>query len=428
MDLLQPLLFSLQATEESLSLLLPQLMKTPFFNSCSRNSDFFTIEPRYILSNAYIRLGVKVDSVIYELLSSFCSKGPGSKQADALISTALNAKYSLPTNLQIVQHKWQNSPPLVAYNIASTSLLDENVPDMSGSSSEEDLHHDTPEPPSPQSTQELMIPDSRSNRNKKTSSVSSGLGSSINPKDVCETIPETPNPDSPTFNNNGSPPFPIKRSSSQGSSIHERFPSFSSRKDSIAGMPIPSIAVNRKVSDQSEASIASILGKENGSWRAEIDAPGNDMIIGSYGVDNTYSILMWNPKFKVEFELGSEEDGMCTSTYCVNAGTINKPAVSLHIRNPYDHPIAFGIRAHRQALMFRSHVIYPREGLKDIDAHEEFWQEFDVVGTEGTKRNEHIIIDLLICKLHDEPSWNILRRYVILKYDNGEHRYVMFKK
>lgn len=429
MDLLQPLLFSLQSTEDSLTLLLPQLMKIPFFNSCSRNSDFFTIEPRYILSNACIRLGVKVDSVIYELLSSFCSKGPGSKQADALISTALNAKYTLPTNLQVVQHKWQNSPPLVAYNVSHTSLIDESIPDISDSSSDDEINQrETPEPTSP--------PANTTRSNNKTSNASvdsSGLGSSIvNSKDACETIHEMP--DSPPFSagsKSSFPPYPMRRSrsSSHGSSLphNERLSSLGStgRKDSVAGIPLPSAsALNRKQSDQSEASINSILGRDSSglAWRAEIDAPGNDMIIGSYGVDNTYSILMWNPKFKVEFELGSEEDGLCSSTYCVNAGTINKPTVTLQIRNPYDHPIAFAIRAHRQALMFRSHVIYPREGLKDIEGHEEFRQEFDVVGTEGMRRNEHIIIDLLICKLHDEPSWNIHRRYVILKYDVEDER------
>ena len=395
MDLLQPLLFSLQATEEDLTLLLPQLMQNPFFNPSQKNYEFFNVEPSAILSGARIRLGVKVDTIIYELLSSFCTRGSGSKQADTLINAALNTSYSLPTSAQAFQFKCQNGPPLVpnGYIMSANSPIGEDC-DSSG-----DEVITTP-----------GLTNVPQQLHSKSSLASSGIGSSTKDRESITDFPEF------------QPPIVSRMRSLSNTSGERRSSGASVRKGSVIAFP-PSWSTRtasagsdsslfvRKGSEQSESSI---LGDNR--WQASIDPPSNDMIIGCYS-ENTYSILMWNPKFKVEFELGSEEDGMCTTTYCVNP---TKPSVSLHVVNSNDVPIAFSIRAYRQSLMFRSHVIYPRDGLKDLDAHEEFWQDFDVVGSEGVKRDEHIIIDLLVCKLHGEPSWNIQRRYIILKFSEEE--------
>ena len=342
-----------------------------------------------VLSGGQIRLGVKVDTVIYDLLSSFCTKGPGSKQADALISTALKTAYSLPNNPQTFQFKCRNGPPLVAngYIMNSSSPIGED------SDESEDEVMRTP-----------AITIERHSRTSVSSITSSGLGSSM--KGDRESISS----DYP----------PQDMVSALSNKVRERTGSGGGRRDSFAGIQFPfnrssSSQAYRKPSDNSESSMTSLLAGDS-NWQASIDSASNDMIIGCYS-DNSYSILMWNPKFRVGFELGSEEDGMCTTTYCVNP---NKPSVSFHITNHGNDPIAFSIRAYRQSLMFRSHVIYPSDGLKDLDPHEEFWQEFDVVGSKDTKRDEHIIVDLLVCKLHGEPSWNVQRRYVILKYDEEQ--------
>ncbi len=377
MDLLQPLLFSLQATEEDLTLLLPQLMQNPFFNPSQKQYEFFGVEPSVVLSGGYIRLGVKVDTVIYDLLSSFCTKGPGSKQADALINAGLKTTYNLPSSSQTFQFRCQNGPPLVANGY----IID--VKDLGSSGSEEELSH-----------QDRMSPPLLTKLRSSSSSITSS--------GIVDDFMELPLPNNLVNN--------LKRSASG-----------SSRRTSVVDSPWinGNSHYRRKSSEISDISCTTpILGGDN-HWRVEIDSPTNDTIIGSHN-ENSYSILSWNPKFKIQFELGSQEDGMFTTTYCVDS---NKPSVTFRVLNSGDEPIAFSIRAYRQSLMFRSHIIYPQNGLKDLDVQQEFSQDFDVVGSEGMQRDEHIIIDLLICKLHGEPSWNIQRRYIILKYDGKATRY-----
>ena len=385
MDLLQPLIFSLQAKEEDLASLLPQLMQNPFFNPSQKHHELFGVEPSVILSSGYIRLGVKVDTVIYDLLSSFCTKGPGSKQADSLINTGLKTAYSLPTE-QAFQFKCQNGPPLFANGYIIADNVDSRPESTDSSGSEDDV------------IREVRGPLTKCRSSTCSSITSSGFGTDHRDSTTAEDFLEPQMPANAVINN-------LKRSSSGGG-----------RRTSVFTSPWANIpSEQRKVSVLSDVSVTSILGSSGDCrWQVEVDSRSNDMIIGCHN-ENSYSILSWNPKFRVEFEIGSQEDGMSTSTYCVGS---NKPSVSFHISNPGNEPMAFSIRAYRQSKMFRSHIIYPRDGLKYLDVQEDCWQDFDVVGSEGTKRDEHIIIDLLICKLHGEPSWNVQRRYVILKYDN----------
>ena len=384
MDLVQPLLFSLQATEENLTLLLPQLMQNPFFNPTQSFSS------SDILSAGHIRLGVSVDTVIYNLLSSFCCKGPGSKQADALIATALKTAYTLPTGSLTFQYKCQNSPPLlpIGYIMSSAPVKEESEPESD--SSEEDVTFSAGLTKNPSQS--------------SISSRSSGLGSST--RDRSSTAHEYP--EIPGISVEDIPIPSIRRCRSSSSSA-------GGRKHSTAGLfPWSPIALDNGRRD-SQDSCASILG--DNQWQVELDPPAKDMIVGGFS-ENSYSILMWNPKLQVQFEVGSEEN-MSRFTYCASS---SKPIVSLYVLNDQEESIAFSVRAYRQSLMFRSHVIYPRVGLHILNSKEEFQQDFDVVGIENIKRDDHIIIDLMVCKLDGEPSWNLQRRYVILKFDE-EKRY-----
>ena len=111
MELIQPLLFSLQATESELPLLLPDLMKNPFFlPTTTLNLD---VASKNVLSEGHIQIGVSIDKLISHLLSTHCCKSPGSKQAEALIETAFKTLYSPPSSMQRFQQASKNPPPLV---------------------------------------------------------------------------------------------------------------------------------------------------------------------------------------------------------------------------------------------------------------------------------------------------------------------------
>ena len=313
MELIQPLLFSLQATESELPLLLPDLMKNPFFYpTTTLNLD---VASKNVLSDGHIQLGVSIDKLISHLLSTHCCKSPGSKQAEALIVTAFKTLYSPPSSMQRFQQASKNPPPLVPVGYS------------------------------------MEAPVSKS---------------------------------------------PLRRIKSE-------------RKPSYAG-----IVVNRQkgVSRSIDLIDSPILNQEPSSWHVNLPRP-KDILIASYG-ENKYPLLLWNSDLKINFQIGSDVSTMSTAPALLNS---NQPSLRLHILNNRDVKVAFSIRAYRQSLMFRSHVIYPKEGLHILEPHQEFWKEADIVGSK-VQHDEHFIIDLMVCTLDDEPSWNIQRRYGILKFSN----------
>ena len=384
MDFLQPLLFSLQATEPELTLLLPQLMQNPFFNQKDQSGSLgFTssIAADNLLRNGHIRLGVRVDNLIYQLLSSHCCKGPGSRQADALMETAFKTTYNLPNSMMKFTRACENPPPLVTMGYTQETPLPALESSDGSDEEKEDFY------------------------NHRISS-SSGI-STMSPRDKSSSfISESGNADLPfpgTLTRNDELKNPLKRCSSTG------------RRDSYAGMsPFRGRGESRDSRDSiARSSISSSsslkLFYEPNTWHVDLPHP-EDTVIGSYG-DNSYPILMWNPDLKVHFQIGSKLGTMSSTTANVSS---DKTSLSLHILNTSGVTIAFSLRSYRQSLLFRSHIIYPSEGLHILHPGEELWKDVDVIRSK-VEREEHLIIDLMVCSLGEERSWNIQRRYAVLK-------------
>ena len=404
MNLLQPLLFSLQPKEEDLHVLLPQLLQNPFFTPKEEN--FTAAVADNFLQFGCIRLGVMVDQVIYKLLSTHCCKGPGARQADTLIDTALKTFYTLPSAMERFIANSKNPPPLLFgnYNIPEEPDISDEDDESSAAVFESGL---TP--------YNLQVPSA--NRDHSKSSRSSGVFS--NTTSSTSNLGDTVSEDEYTQPSSG-PTRPRQLSGGHTDHFSARGRAESMkhltgrRKDSIfQGPPIGLFEPSRRTS--SEASITSSTAslkvlQDSSVWHASLPSPG-DMIIGSYGDDSTYPILMWNPSLNVMFKVGGRS-GLSSGTLVVDNP---KELLKLKVVNTTNQKIAFSIRSYRQSLMFRSHVIFPKAGLDLLEPQQESSIDVELMGAGEGETNEYICIDLLVCQLNCTPSWNVHRRYVVLK-------------
>lgn len=384
MNIVQPILFSLQATEAELPVLLPQLLQSPFFNQKEEN--FTAAIADNLLHHGCIRLGIMVDQVIYKLLSTHCCKGPGSRQADMLIETALKTSYNLPTAMQRFQANFKNPPPLFLSGYPSFTL--ETIQDTYVSDEEENesvvfnTNLDVPN---------IAVPKTSASSGFVSKTSSSSIKQSIAEEDIISRTP---------------PPFQQRI---RAASVRY------GRKDSIFSPPSNGSfgSYERRESDDSidEVSSTSSLRvlDSGGLWHATLPFPG-DMIVGSFG-ESSYPILIWNPELKVTFKLGT--------THVVSSSTLvvdnPKEILKLKVVNTTDLKIAFSIRSHRQSMLFRSHVVFPKAGLHLLEPQQEWTAEAEFMRAGEYDQDEHICIDLLVCQLNCTPSWNVHRRYAVLK-------------
>ena len=368
MNLLQPLLFSLQASsEKDLPIILPELLANPFFKQREAGLPYGIFTSEYMLSSGYFRLQIPIDYVIEELLQSHSCKGPGAAQAEVLIDGALSVnKYtSTQGTMHHVRMLYENAPPFVGYNTESrerTSSLKEEVED-----------------------QLLELP------NKKISKASlnsdSGCGSSHRSSSIdFEGI---------------DPPFK-----------HPHVARLSS---------LPAVTPGRRISvvDPPPISARSPSPAEFGKfmpdmtkWRCSVH---DNMIIGMYGRDNSYSLLTWDPKLKTKILLSSVAQPSSSTPLSPVVIESKHPVLTVYIKNTTENSLAFSIRANRQSKMFTSHIIYPKEGLHLLGPGEEWTKGMDVVQKDA-ERDEYFVIDILLCTMEvDNSSWNVSRQYAVMK-------------
>ena len=389
MDILQPILFSLQPTDAELPVLIPQLMQSPFFHQREDNQVGSMVcgQADLLLLNGNIRLGLVIDQIIYHLLSSFCCKGPGARQADALIETALKTTYTLPSGILRFQEACQNPPPLLpsGYTTIKTPEKDEAEFQENGSEEEEMSN-----------SVFLDIPEKPQSISRSTSGISST--SSLNKQSsLGDNLSKSPEPFPPHL-------FPRNRTGSLQTG---------KRKDSVFDAPNLD-DLHRRISGPdvfSSASSSLSLLQQSNSWHVSLPYP-KDVVLGAFG-DNTFPILMWNPDLQVKFQIGTQFLDMTTSLVEVDNST---KSIVLKVVNTTDHKIAFSIRSHRQSMMYRSHVIYPKEGLHLLEPQQEWIKEAEILHASGAKQgDEYICIDLFVGTLNSHPSWNLNRRYAVLK-------------
>ena len=392
MDILQPILFSLQPTDAELPVLLPQLMQSPFFHQKEDNTvgSMVCAQADVLLCNGNIRLGLVIDQIIYHLLSSFCCKGPGARQADALIETALKTTYSLPSGILRFQEACQNPPPLLPSGYTTIKAPEKDEAEFQENGSEEEEMSNS------------VFLDVQENQDKpqRISRSTSGISSTSSLNKECslgDNLPKSPEALPPHL-------FPRNRAGSLQAG---------KRKDSVFDAPNLD-DLHRRISGpdvfSSMSSTSSILQQSN-TWHVSLPYP-KDVVLGAFG-DNTFPILMWNPDLQVKFQIGTQSLNMTTSVVEVDNST---KSIVLKVVNTTDHKIAFSIRSHRQSMMYRSHVIYPKEGLHLLEPQQEWIKEAEILHASKAKQgDEYICVDLFVGTLNSHPSWNLSRRYAVLK-------------
>lgn len=382
MNLLQPLLFSLQAsTDQQTPVILPELLTNPFFKPTELAHPYGICPTDYLLTNGCIRLQVPIDYIIQELLQSHSCKGPGAAQAEKLINSTFSvSKYSsTPGTLHYVRMKYENAPPLIVVNYVTSETRTRSSSQLS-EHDEGDILTELP-------GQKL----SKGSLTTEDSGCSSLRSSSID---------------------------------MEGMDGHYRTP-ISTLHQSLSRTT--SLQPNRRISVIDRPSITarspspgSLMGggsefkftPDATRWHCSVQ---DNMVVGAYG-DNTYSLLTWNPDLKAKILLSSSAH---PSVHTAPSSPIivdsKHPVLTIYIKNTTQNSIAFSIRANRQSKMFTSHIIYPKEGLQLLSPGEEWKRAMDVV-QKDSERDEHFVIDVLLCTLEAGSSaWNLCREYAILK-------------
>ncbi|MCG8625356.1 MAG: hypothetical protein MJE68_25575, partial [Proteobacteria bacterium] len=144
----------------------------------------------------------------------------------------------------------------------------------------------------------------------------------------------------------------------------------------------------------------------------------NNVIVSQFG-ETTYPLLMWDPRLKVDFRLSSSI-GLITGI--VTGIDPEKSTVTMKVTNTTGKRMGIAIRAHRQTTVFKSYVIFPSNGLYTIGTgeSERVWEDNVEFYPKDAGKNESFVIDLFVCTLDGNPSWNVQRKYAIMK---GHKRY-----
>lgn len=366
----QPALFALQANEKSLPQLLPQIMQSPLFNPWNSPTDMAAGTSNSslptcsydLLQNGHIRIGIYVDTAIYTLLKGHCAKN--AKQAEAIIATLMVTNYIPADSI-----------------VTSPSLKDKTMPPMIFQSSMVRKPSATL-----QSNGKGNFPNSQSSGSSlSTSNSAASLGSRTSGSSIDEdSVHKTEAHDKFERKVSGDLPGPKAARSRRDSKIQTR--------------PMRTFSTNSETDDESAQS----------SWNTSI--VDNSMLICQYG-NNSYPLLMWNPKLKVDFHVKSSLGPLCGSVTGVDP---SNRTVTAKIVNSSSHSVGFSIRSFRQSTIFVSHVVYPHKGLHILEAGQS-WEDNVELFPQVKDTAEIFVIDLLVCMMDEHPCWNVHRKYAAVR-------------
>ena len=411
--------------------LLPQMMQYPFFGYVDKddltsgwkvreNRGTASFELDEYLLEGHIRLGLPIDTAIYALLRSHSAKG--AKQAEAVISTAMNYNYN-PVHSQVVT---PHIPPVICHSSLnhkrSTPPLKNGYHKPEKSTGDKGEVFVTPTPDCEQNgstSPHLQVDLSALKNQSSNSSIYSGKSERSTSGVSVFSSPSTTTSTSslPNIDEDGDTPATPTENASPSSSRKRHGPT--KRKDSLAHL-------HRPPSTDSEVSLDEYNYPTSSADRKLI--PGhklwntstldNNVIVSQFG-ETTYPLLMWDPRLKVDFRLSSSI-GLITGI--VTGIDPEKSTVTMKVTNTTGKKIGIAIRAHRQTTVFKSNVIFPSSGLYTIGTgeSERVWEDNVEFYPKDAGKNESFIIDLFVCTLDGNPSWNVQRKYAIMK---GHKRY-----
>ena len=457
MSKLQPILLGLQASERDTPQLLPQMMQVPFFEQVDSDDRSWIwspnghgLVPEDFLACGHIRLGLPIDTAIYHLLHRHCAKG--ARQAEAIIQLSQTVEYVknlgnnlLPALICSATVLASPSPPLrekftahfenyFEFNpkkeeCVPTTCNGHTLATRQGShdSGVFGVHNDTNNLQPQQMTNGLQrtLHDrsgfsllSSSNKTQSSSqfsrrssaSLSSPLSSTSSLPMVHSASVDTgsdrirPIAEGEEFNNSGGGLSMEKQSRESISSYQRKRKKTLFHQSSFSGS---------EVSDDGHASLSRMsstgqISFDRNQWNVTV--LDNNMIVGMFG-NTTYPLLTWNSKLKLHFEISSPA-GVPGVVVAIDPAT---PVINIRLHNPTANRMAFSIRAYRQTCVHTSHVIYPPHGLHVLESAQ-CWEENADIHQDSHEKNEYIIVELFYATLEaNKPSWNVLRKYAVMK-------------
>ena len=409
--------------------LLPQMIQYPFFGFVDKDDTTSgwigrgiqgtaSFELDEYLLEGHIRLGLPIDTAIYALLRSHSAKG--AKQAEAVISTAMNYNYN-PVHSQVVT---PHIPPVICHS----SLNHKKAPPLKNGyhkpeksvGDEVFVTQRTPSCEQNGTSSHLQV-DPLSLKNQPSGSSISGQSerSTSGVSVFSSTSTTTSTSSLPNIDEDGDTPATPTENASPSSS-RKKHPS--KRKDSLAHLhrpPSGSSGSDISLDDysyQMSSSSDRKLIPDHKLWNTS--TMDNNVIVSQFG-DTTYPLLMWDPRLKVDFRLSSSI-GLITGM--VTGIDPEKSTVTMKVTNTIGKRIGIAIRAHRQTTVFKPYVIFPSSGLYTIGTgeSERVWEDNVEFYPKDAGKNESFVIDLFVCTLDGNPSWNVQRKYAIMK---GHKRY-----
>ena len=433
MSKLQPVLLGLQANERETAQLLPQLMQVPFFEQFDPDDSIGSWSsyggqgptPEDFLAAGHIRLGLPVDSAIYHLLNRHCAKG--AKQAEEIIQTSQTVEYVKKTpgkhlmpalifSASVLSSP--NSPlmkfPLRKFTYSSRADMDSDsgvetaMADVEigrlrvGAlcSGQRSFQKDNSQssllssgsrseyPESQRSTSSVSLPFSPYSSSTSITAASPPTGGG----ETFETIEE--DSDSSKSRVVMSPPPTTSRNKRRKTNMYHR--SLTSQSSS-------------ELSDDGNGSTTpSRLIFNQNQWNTTV--LDSNMIVAMYG-DTTYPLLVWNHKFKLDFEVSSSMRPLTGLMVSIDP---SQPMMSIRLHNPTPYCVAFSVRAYRQTTIHNSHVVYPLHGLHVLEQHQ-CWEENADIHAESPEKTEYFTIELFFSTVEGKPSWNVMRKYAVMK-------------
>ena len=387
--------------------LLPQIMQYPFYIITDKDEaaggwSRYGMDERVgfqlddYLQEGHVRLGLPIDTAIYALLRSHSAKV--ANQAEAIISTANNYNYNPGHSHVVTPH----IPPVICHS----SLTHKRNGFHKSEKQNGDLHRERVKEQHFQDENELKPVDISWLKNQPSNSSISGRSERSTSGVSLFSSPSTSSTSSlPNIEESGYTPSTTPTETSSPSSVPKK--KHNRRKESVVHLPRP-------VSSGSDISLDDFsIQNDRDTKMWSTSTLDNSIIVSQYG-DSTYPLLMWDPRLKVDYRLSSSIgliSGMVTGI------DPEKSTVTMKVMNTTGKKVGIAIRAHRQTTVFKPYVIFPSKGLYTLGAgeSERVWEDNVEFYPRDTGKNESFVIDLFVCTLEGTPSWNVQRKYAIMK-------------
>lgn len=423
MSKIQPALFGLQAMDKQMPQILLQIMQYPFFGISDKDemtgawSELQSDDKESDLLEGHLRLGLPIDTAIYALLRSHSAKV--AKQAEAIISTASNYNYN-PGHSHVVS---PHIPPVICrsslnhrkspalrngYHKSEKSNGDRSVAVVTKPN---EVHH-------PENGLQVYADQAPMKNQASNSSISGRSERSTSGVSVLSSTSTSCSSSSlPNIEEAGYTPSTTPTETTSPSSVPKKRHNTRGRKDSIIHLHPRTASSGSDISldDYSIQSDRKFIPDAKLWNTSTVD---NSIIVSQYG-DSTYPLLMWDPRLKVDFRLSSSI-GLLTGI--VTGIDPDKSTVTMKVTNTTGRKVGFAIRTYRQTTVFKPYVIFPSEGLYVLGDRESerVWEDNVEFYPRDPGKNESFVIDLFVCTFDGTPSWNVQRKYAIMK---GHKRY-----